>query len=68
MEVVVLGFCVLKGPIPSLVLGWCVLKGPQTLRSFGDGVKKFRPFFKCSSSQSDHILEKLAPSSCVSAS
>ena len=32
------------------------------------GSKKLRPSFKCSSSQSDHILEKLAPSSCVSAS
>ena len=32
------------------------------------GSKKLHPSFKCSSSQSDHILEKLAPSSCVSAS
>ena len=32
------------------------------------GSKNLRPSFKCSSSQSDHILEKLAPSSCVSAS
>ena len=32
------------------------------------GSKKLRPSFNCSSSQSDHILEKLTPSSCVSAS